>query len=136
MKQSLSDAVASQIVTDLAAKVFPAFWRIDDQGGRSFVRQGNFGELGNDDAELKADQAMGNFLAQEVMNHPDVAWVTVEGGIDRPTGNPGARLWVTFDPIDGSLDYYRPAGMLPFGTVITVFDTVEEATLTAWPPPP
>lgn len=103
-------------------------WQLKD--GREVEREGGaFGELGND-TELRGDKRLGEFLADYLAEHcPFVERVTVEGLGERAS-HAGGRLWVTIDPIDGSLNYQHAGDMagFPFSACITVLENSDRVT--------
>ncbi len=72
-------------------------------GGRIVKQGGAFGDLTND-TELAADKALGEFFRETIDQLRGVCRVTVEGLTEDLTRTISG-LWVTVDPIDGSLNY-------------------------------
>jgi fructose-1,6-bisphosphatase/inositol monophosphatase family enzyme len=117
--------------------------------GEAVIKQGvAFGDLHND-TEIKADKILGEFLT----HHPkgfslrEVRQFTVEGfgeyqlheddfgtwminPMDPNQAPPPEGLWVTIDPLDGSLDFQTrgPAQGLPYSACITVLKRRDGAT--------
>ena len=102
--------------------------------GDIIVRQG--GAFGDHrfDTDIRADLVLGQFLAASILSDSksrffsNIGHITVESGMDRVTNQ--GDLWVTIDPLDGSLNYKckgDTAGF-PYTVCITVLAKKEDAT--------
>lgn len=123
-----------QTPRDIALKILAAL-----EGGRSalsimvkgeqIAKQGGaFGDAKND-TEIRTDKELGTFFLEAVTGIDAVGRISVEGYADWI--NPeGGKLWVTIDPLDGSLNYKRRRGAqgLPHSACITVLQRISEAT--------
>ncbi|MFH0978870.1 MAG: inositol monophosphatase family protein [Candidatus Woesearchaeota archaeon] len=76
------------------------------------------------DISTKGDMAVSKTLARflEEQRIPAVLYSEESGRIEL-TKNP--KYTITFDDIDGTDNYHRGRGMLPYCTVVTIFDSLE-----------
>jgi myo-inositol-1(or 4)-monophosphatase len=85
------------------------------------------------DISTQGDMAVSKALTR-FFNEQEIPAVlySEEFGRTKLTGNP--KYTITFDDIDGTYNYHRGRGMLPYCTVVTIFDSPEpnfENTLVA-----
>lgn len=99
----------------------------DIKGGEEVISKGKgFGDLKND-TEIKADKIIGEKIAERVRQEQGVGYLTIEGLGETVLNDDG--VWVTVDPLDGSLNYaLRGITIgLPYSACITVLRKKEKA---------
>jgi myo-inositol-1(or 4)-monophosphatase len=98
------------------------------RGGGEIVSEGAaFGDL-KKDTEIRADKESGNAFLEyfQKVNYP-IGHLTVEGMQTLETGS--GFLWVTVDPLDGSLNYKAGSGeLLPYSACVTILRKRQDAT--------
>lgn len=102
------------------------------QDGDRIIHEGaGFGDLKND-TEIKADRELGLFLRDQLRRREPVSRISVEGlpdeMVDAFEGHP---LWVTVDPLDGSLNHRTRRGTigLPHTSCLTALKVTAEPFL-------
>lgn len=93
----------------------------DLKNGEDVISEGSgFGSLVND-TEIKADKLIGERLVEIIKKHEEVSYITVEGQKEIVIRDDNG-IWVTADPLDGSLNYaLRGGGLgLPYSACVTV----------------
>ncbi len=100
-----------------------------ERGDEIVHHGGAFGDLARD-TELRGDRVLGEHIRDTFADIPGVERITVEGMGDAHSPSGTGTLWVTGDPIDGSLNYKRGQHVgLPYVACITVLQRCINAAL-------